>query len=123
MKKLIILCLTMALFISCKKNPVTTSPFLGNWTGTYTGTDDNGTFLAIIAGNGDVTGTITSSVFGQTFNLTGTVTQAGQFQATTGTATSGATFSGTMSGTTASGTWTNSSNVPPISGNWSGTKQ
>ncbi len=97
------------------------SEFQGNWSGSYTGDQDNGTWSITVSANGTISGTTTSNVFNDTFTLDGSVSDNGNLDATAGTASSGATFVGGMSANNASGTWNNTS--LNINGNWSGIKQ
>lgn len=127
MKKVINVLLILMSFslISCSKSSSTTttttpSSFQGNWTGRFTGTQDNGTWTATISATGVVTGTAYSAVFMGSSALNGTVTNQGSFTATVGSSTDGARFSGNLTGTTGSGTWVNTSAA--MSGNWTGTK-
>lgn len=98
-----------------------TSEFQGNWNGTYTGDQDNGTWIMTIDNTGSITGTSTSNVFNQTFDVNGNVEDNGNLSVTVGNASSGATFEGTMDESTASGTWNNTS--VNMNGIWEGAKQ
>lgn len=98
-----------------------TSEFQGNWNGTYTGNQDNGTWIMTIDNTGAITGTSTSNVFNQTFDVNGNVEDNGNLSVTVGNASSGATFEGTMDESTASGTWNNTS--VNMNGIWEGAKQ
>jgi hypothetical protein len=97
------------------------SSFEGNWSGVYTGADDNGIWNMTVDGNGSISGTSTSKVFASTFEVSGNVQANGNLSVTVGTASSGATFVGEMRQSTASGTWNNSS--LNYNGNWTGNKQ
>jgi len=125
MKKLICIFLLGTFLISCSNdddqgNVDPFEQYQGNWAGSYTG-GDNGTWSATIDSDGNVSGSATSNVFSQTYNLEGTVSSEGVFTATVGSATSGATFTGNIDGDNVTGTWINSS--AGLSGNWSGVKQ
>lgn len=122
MKKILLLLAFSLSFFSCKKDPKT-SDFAGIWSGTYTGTDDHGTFSVSIDANGKATGSATSEVFSETFQLIGSVNANGQVVLTFGQLSSGGTFMGTMNKTSASGTWENKMTTPNYSGSWTGNKQ
>ena len=128
MKKTILLTLafiTLLFLNSCSSNDDDNSPttftYQGNWSGTYTGTEDNGNWSATVNSSGVAIGTATSSVFSESYQLNGTVTNAGVFSATFGTSSVGGQFNGQMSGTNANGSWINTS--ANMNGNWTGTKQ
>ena len=126
MKNLLIISFFALCITSCKKDdPATTtsSSFIGNWTGTYIGDDDHGTFGLNISSTGDIIGTLTSQTFGTSYDFNGTVTSAGQLQATAGTGVAVVVFSGTLSGNSGNGTWQNTTVHPPISGTWTSTRQ
>jgi len=73
-----------------------------------------------VSSTGVVTGTTTSIVFQDTFDVSGNVNNSGQFSSVAGGATSGATFTGQMNGNSANGTWIN--NSAGMNGTWSGNK-
>lgn len=120
MKPIFTLFLLLTLF-SCKKDSV--NNFAGTWIGTYTGTEDNGTFSLQISNEGKVTGTATSVVALDTYQVVGAVATNGTITVTFGTATSGGTFIGTLKGNTGSGTWENKMTNPTFTGTWTGSKQ
>jgi len=126
MKKLTLI-LTLIIgfsIISCSSdddNGNQASEFQGSWNGTYSGDQDNETWIMTVDENGTITGTSISNVFNETFDVNGNVQGSGNLNATVGTATSGATFVGTFNATTASGTWNNTS--ASMNGTWSGNKQ
>lgn len=125
MKKLIFLpILIITLFISScssgEDNSNSTS-FEGSWSGQYIGADDNGTWSMTVDGNGSISGTTTSNVFTDTFEVNGNVQANGNLSATVGSVSSGAIFVGVMLEDTASGSWANS-NLNQ-SGKWTGAKQ
>ena len=129
MKKLLLFLAVITLtFQSCSNSDdneeaVITSSFTGNWTGTYTGTGDNGTWDIDVAANGTVTGTATSNVFIENYNVNGTVDTSGLLTSTFGSTSAGGTFNGQMTGNAASGTWVNpSAGSSGMNGNWSGNK-
>lgn len=96
--------------------------YQGTWSGTFTGTEDNGSWTANVNSSGVATGTATSTVFSNTYQLNGTVSSQGVFVATVGTASTGATFNGNMTTNgSASGTWINT--YADMNGNWTGSKQ
>ena len=128
MKKSILLAFTfLTLFFlnSCSNNDDNNSnsafPYQGNWSGTFTGTQDNGSWTANVNSLGVVTGTAISAVFSETYQLNGTVSNTGVFTATLGTSSVGGQFNGQINGTNVSGTWINTS--ANMNGNWTGTKQ
>src|SRR5690554_6175103 len=86
-------------FISCSKDDDSggdeESSFAGLWSGTYTG-DDAGTFQANINSQGSITGNIVSSVTGESYTLSGSVSSDGDFSASIGSASSGAEFEGSI---------------------------
>lgn len=98
----------------------TVFPHQGKWSGTYSGQKDHGTFKINVSSTGEVTGTTTSVVFQENFDVKGKVSESGSFSAIAGTAESGAKFTGQMEGTSATGTWVN--NSAGMSGAWSGNK-
>lgn len=124
MKKIFTLLAFSLLLFSCKKDDTSsTSEFAGNWKGTYTSTGENGTFDVTIDKAGKATGSVTSNIFSETFQLAGIVNSNGDIALTFGAATSGGSFTGTMNKTTASGTWENKMTTPNYSGTWEGKKQ
>lgn len=128
MRKLIFTTLTIifsVIILSCSSsnddNTTQTSfPQQGNWSGTYSGQKDHGTFKINVSSIGEVTGTSTSIIFQENFNVKGKVSESGSFSAIAGTAESGAKFTGQMEGSSASGSWVNNSAV--MNGTWSGNK-
>ena len=88
MKKILLLLAVITLtFQSCSNSDddaaaVITSSFTGNWAGTYTGTGDNGTWDIDVAANGAVTGTATSNVFSESYDVNGTVDTNGSLTST-----------------------------------------
>ena len=126
MRKLIFATLTIifsVIILSCSSNDDNnnqTFPFQGKWSGSYSGTKDHGTFKIDVSSTGKVTGTTTSAVFNENFDVNGNVSESGNFSAIAGSASSGATFTGQMSGNSANGTWVN--NSAAMNGNWTGSK-
>lgn len=123
--RMTILTLISSLVISCSKgdSQTTTTNFQyqGNWSGNFTGTQDNGSWTANVNSSGVATGTATSVVFSNTYQLNGTVNNQGVFVATIGTASTGAKFNGQMTTAgVANGTWVNTN--AGMNGNWNGTK-
>ena len=118
MKKLllILLCLPI-LFTTCKKeekdNP--NSPFIGYWSGTYSGDDVSGFWNGTISSNGEINGEASSVDLPEGVDLNGTVTNSGDFTAIIGTGSLGINFIGQLSGNSGSGTWSSSTN------GWTGT--
>jgi hypothetical protein len=121
MKKLllILLCLPL-LFNSCKKeeedNP--NSPFIGYWSGTYSGDDASGFWNGTISSNGEINGEASSVDLPEGVDLSGTVTNSGDFTAIIGTGSLGINFIGQLSGNSGSGTW--SSSTSGWTGTWEG---
>lgn len=124
MKKIILLLAIVLSVYGCSSDsdsePIS---YAGNWTGTYTGTGDNGTFDIIVSSTGVILGTATSVPFAESYDLSGTVSSTGGVVATFGTSSIGGTFTGQLNNTTASGTWLNNIPDPDISGTWTGEKQ
>jgi len=119
-KILYILLLTSIIFSACKEeenNP--DSPFIGYWSGNYSGDDDSGIWNGTISANGDINGTASSSSsdLPDFINLNGTVTNSGSFTAAIGVGSSGINFIGQLSGNSGNGTWSSTTN------GWSGTWQ
>ena len=121
-KILYILLLTSIIFSACKEeenNP--DSPFIGYWSGDYSGDDDFGRWNGTIDANGDINGTAnstsTNSNFPASFVLNGTVTNSGSFTAAIGVGSSGINFIGQLSGNSGNGTWSSTTN------GWTGTWQ
>lgn len=99
----------------------TTNSFVGNWTGQYTGNQDNGNWNVNVDENNEVSGTVTSSVFNETYQLQGQVAENGTLTATFGSTSVGGEFEGQLnSNNSASGTWVNTG--ANMSGTWSGNK-
>lgn len=110
--------------ISCSNdddNKISTSEFQGNWSGIYTGNDDNGNWNMNIDENGVITGTVTSNIFNFTTETNGNVQENGNLEVTVGASNNGATFQGTMNvdENTAGGTWENGT----FNGTWNGSRQ
>ena len=125
MKKLIflpILILTI-LITSCSSDDDNSSSsiFEGNWSGQYTGNDDNGNWTVNINSDGIVSGTATSTVFSESYDINGTTSENGTLTATLGTTSAGGEFIGQLNGNSGNGTWTNTS--VNYNGNWTGSKQ
>lgn len=116
-------CLILAALLSCNQDdePESAKQYKGNWTGNYTGAEDNGTWEVFIGEDGNIAGTATSLVLSATYNLTGTVSAEGDFNATAGSATTGTTFKGTLTANSGQGTWENS--ATGNSGTWTGSKE
>lgn len=128
MKKIIFLTIlaVVTLSVGCSKSgtsstATTNSSFQGAWSGQFTGSGDNGTWVASISSTGVVSGTAYSNIFPGGSELNGTVTNQGAFNATVGRSSDGARFTGTLSARSGSGTWVNS--AAGMNGNWTGTKQ
>ena len=121
-KQILLITIILGLMtLSCSKNDDQDSEYQGTWTGTYTGTQDNGTWTANIDSNGKVTGTTSSNVFNGTLQLNGNISSNGAFRATAGSASNGAEFTGQMTDTSGSGTWAKTTSG--INGTWSGNKK
>ena len=125
MKKLILLPIQFLTILttSCSSESENSnnSSFEGNWSGQFTGINDNGTWTVNINSNGVVSGTAISNVFSDTYNINGNVSENGTLTATLGTTSVGGSFIGELIGNNASGTWTNTS--LGYNGNWTGSKQ
>tara|TARA_R110002049_G_scaffold97098_3_gene236954 strand:- start:7119 stop:7490 length:372 start_codon:yes stop_codon:yes gene_type:complete len=121
-KQILLITIILGLItLSCSKNDDQDSEYQGTWTGTFTGTQDNGTWTANIDSNGKITGTTSSTVYNASLQLNGSISSSGKFIATAGSASNGADFKGQMTETSGSGTWAN--NSLGIDGSWTGTKQ
>lgn len=121
--KLILTLLIGLTILSCSSdddNNNTTSQFQGDWSGTFTGDEDNGSWNATVNGNGEINGTVTSDVFSVSWDATGMVQDNGNVNISAGSATSGATFIGTMNSSSANGTWENT--IENMNGTWTGNK-
>ena len=94
------------------------SNFEGNWSGQYTGDDDNGNWTANINSDGILNGTATSTVFNESYDINGTTSENGNLTAALGTASSGGEFIGQFNGNRGNGTWTNTR--VNYNGNWTG---
>ncbi len=126
MKKILFLLTIFTLLLatsSCSKDDDTpNSKFQGIWSGTYSGSEDNGTWQATISADGSLTGTVTSTDFSNVIlQLNGTVNPQGILNSTYGNTFFTGQFTGILQGNTASGQWNNE--TQQISGTWSGTKQ
>jgi len=112
------------LFISCSKNDDDSSTnftYQGTWSGTYTGTQDNGTWTIYVSSLGGAAGTSTSNVFSNNSELNGNVNSEGELLLTIGTSNS-AIFKGQMNQDgTASGDWVKVS--LGMNGSWTGVKE
>ena len=119
MKKLLYTLLAVTvIFSACKKeeeNP--SSPFVGYWSGNYSG-DYYGQWNANISSSGEINGEAYSIDFPEGVNLNGTVTNSGDFTAIIGTGSQGINFIGQLSGNSGSGTW--SSSTDSSTGFWEG---
>lgn len=112
-------------FGACKEDEkVVTQPvvktyeFAGTWSGTYSGID-NGTWTMNIGQDGSLSGSATSNLAGETFDLVGQADSVGNLTSTISTST-GSTFNGKLVGKAGSGTWVNAASNS--GGPWSGTK-
>ncbi len=121
---MVLLVFMSMLSINCSSdddNSSDTLAYEGEWSGTYTGAQDNGSWTMQINTDGTVSGTATSEVFNGTYTVSGFVQENGDLTATVGNASSGALFTGQLDGSNASGTWNNT--TANMSGEWSGTQQ
>ncbi|MFT3912218.1 MAG: hypothetical protein QM737_22515 [Ferruginibacter sp.] len=126
MKNLLVISLFTLFITSCKKDhteSTATSPFVGNWTGTYIGTSDEGGIIMSISSTGSITGTVSSQATGATYGFNGSVSSTGQMQASSGTGADTGTFTGTLSGNSGNGTWQSNAVPPSGSGTWACTRQ
>ena len=116
----LLLLVGMLVSVSCKKDKV--SPFAGEWSGGYTGSDQ-GMWSVTVDDDGTISGMGTSLRSGANFSLEGSVSNNGNFLATIGSVATGSEFTGTL--TTegqASGTWKNTLATPPQEGTWIGSR-
>ena len=121
MKKLLYTFLAVSIICSaCKKEDEettknATSPFIGYWTGNYSG-DESGNWNGTISADGNCVGEATTTDFGSVI-LTGEVTNNGGFQAAIGSGEYGITFIGEIDSNYAYGGWTSTLGG---SGEWEG---
>ena len=94
------------------------SIYEGVWTGSYTGSEDAGTWEMIVDSKGNITGSIISEVLSYDYEIIGNVENTGELYMSCGTTSSGATFTGYMFGDVTNGTWENPS--VNITGEWDG---
>lgn len=97
------------------------SIYEGVWAGTYTGPDDSGTWIMKVDSKGEISGAISSELFGINYDITGHVENSGELYMSNGETSSGATFRGYINGDTTNGTWENS--AVNITGVWDGTRK
>ncbi|WP_294244351.1 hypothetical protein [uncultured Chryseobacterium sp.] len=122
MKKLFLLVLTAFLCIGCGKDEETIYDFIGNWSGTYEGTE-KGDWNIVVASDGKVTGTMHSDQTTQNYHISGQLSDSGELNATVGLPEDGE-FKGTLNreDKMANGTWTNAVPTPTRTGTWKGQK-
>ncbi len=120
MKRLILPALFLFLLVSCKKdNPF--EKYQGNWIGTYSG-DDTGTWNVTIDGNGNIQGrAVSDSLPNYPFNLTGTLSENGNFEAQAPVFFGTVGFEGQLTASSATGNWFNIS--AGLQGMWTGEKK
>ena len=121
MRKLFFLAVLTSILIatSCKKNKPFRD-FEGSWSGNYIG-DDTGIWTANIDEKGSINGSAMSDSFqGFSFDLTGSISEEGEFSAEAEVLKGSIEFSGSINKSTASGVWTN--DEAGINGSWSGEK-
>lgn len=97
------------------------STYKGEWSGTYAGDDDKGSWNMTIHENGNIFGSTTSDVLEETYKIYGMLEKNGNTIIVSGTATSGASFTGKMSGNEAEGIW--SSAYSAAKAEWKGYRQ
>lgn len=120
MKKIFLLLFTAFLFIGCKEED-TIYDFIGTWAGTYSGTE-KGSWNIVVASDGKVTGTLDAEQTTENYNISGTLTESGELNATIGSPADGE-FKGTLSRSKkANGTWVNAVPATTRSGTWKGEK-
>ena len=120
MRKLLYTFLAVSIiFSACKKEEDHTpnSPFVGYWSGNYSG-DYDGQWNANISSAGEINGGAYSVDLPEGVDLNGTVTNSGDFTAIIGTGSLGINFIGQLSGNSGSGTW--SSSTDSSIGAWEG---
>ena len=120
MKKLLYTFLAVSIiFSACKKEEdnAPNSPFVGYWTGNYSG-DYDGQWNANITSAGEIKGGACSVNLPDEVDLNGTVTNSGDFTAIIGTGSLGINFIGQLSGNSGSGTWISSTDSS--TGTWQG---
>lgn len=119
MKQIFIVCaLVLAIvFVSCKKDKEF-EKYEGSWSGSYIG-EDTGDWSVNINSEGIVKGTAKSDSLPEfPFDLEGTISKEGKFNASASVFTGTIDFTGEIIDNTASGTW----NGNGIEGSWSGNK-
>ncbi len=108
MKKLLLILFCLPLiFTSCKKeeeNNNPDSPFIGFWSGNYSG-NASGLWNGTINASGKCSGEATTEDYG-TVNLTGQVSNNGDFTAAIGSGDIGINFVGEIDSNHVIGTWT-----------------
>ncbi|HRO42244.1 MAG TPA: hypothetical protein PL009_05385 [Flavipsychrobacter sp.] len=120
MRYLLTILLCTVTFFACKKKD-NGFPHQGQWEGTYSGVD-NGTWKGDISSEGIFTGTASSSLAPTfSFNVTGTVTDAGAISASFNLLSYSVNFTGQISSNTVSGTWVADS--VGIGGIWTGQRK
>ena len=112
----IFLFIVLAVTSCSDEDDYTGFPYGGNWTGTYVGEKDKGTITITISPKGVIEGTAQTETYNDTYNITGRVSNNGNFAATTGTSSSNVAFTGTLIGNSGSGEW--SGDLPGYSGTW-----
>ncbi len=105
--------------VSCNKEPY--ADYEGSWTGSYSG-DDYGVWTATINSEGEVSGSaISDSLPNFPFDLSGTVSESGAFDAQANVFVGTINFEGQIQGSGASGSWSNLQ--AGIAGSWTGSKK
>lgn len=124
MKKILQIILSTFIIYSCSSSSndddAAKNNYQGNWSGTYSGTDQ-GNWNVTVSNDGKASGIAHSSVYNQNFDINGTVDNSGQLNAVLGTSSSGGNFKGTLTNTSGNGTWLNNIGKPH-SGSWSGNR-
>ncbi len=109
--------------LSCSigdENAKIISIYEGSWSGTYTGTKDNGDWELQVDKEGNITGITKSYVNEGISKVEGSVYSNGDLYVSSGTTSGGTVFIGEMSGNIVKGSWVNE--VEDFSGEWTGNK-
>ena len=122
MKKLLLI-LSLLIFAcssdDSSNNNYNSSPFEGDWSGTYSG-GEAGTWTATVDSEGYAVASLLKNGDEESYSATGTFSSNGSVTLTTGTASTGATFTGQATSSSVDGVWNNEG--AELSGTWSGSK-